>query len=237
MSVQRRYTINYMSISDDIFDSIKSLLNLKASAKHTHSYNELESIPNNLATTDDISTERTYADSTFLKLSGSTMTGDITSNKSTFRTKSSNSMSETQICGGISAFDGGTLVVHGKNVADKNLAGSFRLLASDGDTYKEFRGKPDGILVWNGKAINCVDSSGAGWIRYTDGLQICYRGEHVETTGNFKWTYPMEFISIPSISFITTGNSHVNLGWSRVSYDYKVSASCYSLALAVGFWK
>lgn len=60
-------------------------------------------------------------------------------------------------------------------------------------------------------AKGSVDSSGDGWIRFTDGTQICYEYFHITSqSGNF-WTYPKEFTEAPVLlgSFRTKYTSEV----------------------------
>ena len=79
---------------------------------------------------------------------------------------------------GFLQLNGGSLTAKGANlllfgVDDATRGGYFRLVAQEEQT-KTLEGKPDGTLLWDGKEIERVNASGTNYIRYENGLQICW---------------------------------------------------------------
>ena len=61
-----------------------------------------------------------------------------------------------------------------RSTAYETNPGGFQLFAKDGINESDLVGKPDGGLFWKGKEIERVESSGANYIRYANGIQICW---------------------------------------------------------------
>ena len=111
-----------------------------------------------------------------LPLSGGTMTGAITlaNGKGVLRSYSSGTYLY-----GETASNSSLLVVYTNDSGE-----GFRLIAGNGSTTKPLDGKPNGTLMWDNKNIERVESSGTNYIRYTNGLQICWNaGMNFDTNG------------------------------------------------------
>ena len=85
------------------------------------------------------------------------------------------------------------------------------------------------MTLSNGKSIelNNITESGNGYIRFSDGTQICYRVTSIQTddkiTHNVDFTvytlYPKPFISIPALSVL---RQQVNSNMSLLNTNIKV---------------
>lgn len=82
-------------------------------------------------------------------------------------------------------------------------AGFFRIRAFDGTTRQSLNGYANGTLSWSGKNIDCVEEQGDGYIRYSNGLQICF-GVAVNNnnlgTGVTRQSFPVAFSATPIIA-------------------------------------
>lgn len=127
-----------------------------------------------------------YIVNNFLPLAGGTMTGRLTigsespgrgvlgSNVNSFRIAAENWGSSES---------GAYLHLYGVNATI--YTGDFQLCArTSANGVKVLQGKADGTLTWNGKNIERIESSGTNYIRYTNGLQICWHnGASFDTNG------------------------------------------------------
>lgn len=132
--------------------------------------------------------------SSYLPLSGGTLTGDLLG-ANVLKLTASDSAHETWLCGGTSLSDGATIIVYGKD----NGSGIWRLRAYGNH---DLIGKPDGTLTWDGKDVEVVSAktfSTEGYVYYKSGLQICFGVNVSPTTGGTgnTVTYPRAFKTAP----------------------------------------
>ena len=97
------------------------------------------------------------------------------------------------------------------------------LTADDGNgTTASMVLNPNGVATWEGKDIDMIDSSGTGWIRYKNGIQIVFGTTTMSADGGATgWTgtyysdrgwkeipFPQAFIDTPSChaNVIDNGN-------------------------------
>lgn len=129
----------------------------------------------------------------------------------------------------------------------------FTLRSANGSAYVDLIGTPDGILTWNTKDVVTVDSSGDGWIRYSNGIQICFYYDPTNNyyaTGVGKSTYRKAFSSRPAVIFVPqqdgdSGNYHYSIrevGTSYFNYNkffngVLTSNTPYGCVIAIGHWK
>jgi hypothetical protein len=87
-----------------------------------------------------------------LPLSGGTMTGAIDFSSAGNNIKATNDDGYLVFRGG-DADTSASIVLRGNNYTQYNNPGSFSIRATDGNTYTNLDGKPDGTLTWDGKSI------------------------------------------------------------------------------------
>lgn len=145
-----------------------------------------------------------------LPLSGGTMTGHITFNNLGASLHKSTDTDFLVLRGGTnSSANGSSVYLYGKNHETK--AGWIEAVAHDSTNVKALIGKPDGTLTWGGKKVELVNSSGDKWIRYENGLQICWGFQSISSST--KITYAVPF----------TDNVIVQVGGKYVGSSYYVA--------------
>ena len=144
---------------------------------------------------------------TFLPLAGGTMGGDIVLSGSS-SIKHDNSNSNTTILGANRFENGASISLYGKD--DSSLPGVFVLSAKDGTTGKAFVGKADGSLTWNTLNVDVVNAIGGNYIRYENGLQICW-GTVIADTAGKDWAFPVPYKDTNYVAFITPRGTSTNV--------------------------
>lgn len=116
-----------------------------------------------------------------LALSGGTMTGATVYNTMNAIARNSTN-SELIIYGGAVSNSNPCISLRCKE--RENEAGSLYIKVQDNSTSKIMRLMPDGTFTWGEKNVERVNSSGTNYIRYENGLQICWRnGANFDTNG------------------------------------------------------
>lgn len=204
---------------------------------------------------------------TYLPLAGGTMTGNIAWTKGevgyrgTTHTAPYDPCRQMIVTAGTvdSEWNDGNakLALHTFDSTGVNTAenGGFDLLASDGTNSASLTGRPGASLTWAGKNIERVNSStsegGAGYIRYENGLQICWGGGTASGTSSGKTiSYQVAFNYSPSVtvtagSLTGTASYHVSIQTSDVtttSFNCAMSLNnAWSSGgfrwIAIGTWK
>lgn len=136
-----------------------------------------------------------YADdlSNYLPLSGGAMTNGVIGRNIT--------NSQLSLRGGTTWNTGARLDLNGMD-----SGGDFLLVA-----YKPnvgaygLAGKPTGELTWEGKSLDIIEEQGDGYIRYSNGLQICWENISLQNlVYNVGYLYvcnfPKSFVSAPSVT-------------------------------------
>lgn len=193
----------------------------------------------------------------YLPLSGGTMSGAIKWSGTDFTAiKRDNGNDGLCIIGGdTDNFSGATLQLFGQT--NGSYAGRFCLRASTRSAVSDtshptidLTGNPNGSLTWNGKEVERVNAKGTKYIRYEDGLQICW-GEISVTGGNAHssatCTLPVSFGNTSYI--ITVGGAWVASTSECFRIESKATTKfIYSIVtpssnnhawffIAVGWWK
>lgn len=124
---------------------------------------------------------------------GGTMTGNVTFNTDT-PVKGFHDGIRMGFFGATSWDKGAHLLLNGKD--SQGFEGWFELVAHNGTSHTRLEGHPDGVLTWDGKEVERIQSSGADYIRYENGVQICWG----VTTGGNQWgdttvTFPLAFVN------------------------------------------
>ena len=157
------------------------------------------------------------------------------------------------LLGGDLSANSAMLQLFGKN--SPNYAGAFFLKSTDKNgSDKYLSGYSNGALYWDNKDISCVDSSGTNYIRYTNGLQICWgtlivpanTGKVSTTVANVfktgRWVVTLSVLAgwdspntvVVSSAIRNTNEIQVNvktLSNTNPTYD------CYIYYVATGYWK
>ena len=92
-------------------------------------------------------------DTTYLPLSGGTMTGNLAfaNADNRIRVNYNNNAGQLNLYGGIDITHGAYLGLNGANIS--NAGGHFIIVANDGTNSVVLRGRPDGTLIWNNNNI------------------------------------------------------------------------------------
>lgn len=193
-------------------------------------------------------------ENTYLNKYGDTMRGILSfslgeGNKARIRQLYNNNILELQ--GGNQQGFGGFLQLFGKNYTNTNLAGSFRISASNGgdvtpvvgSSQSYLDGKPNGTLSWNDKAIIPVEESGTNYIRYTNGIQICWGRLDSIKSNVSNQTYGKAFNNTPAFTFTSSRNPNTYpLYASWTTSTFNISGTWNSNGhtigwIAIGTWK
>ena len=138
--------------------------------------------------------------------------------------KTDNTSSIT-VCGGTDNSKGGSITIYGKDRTNNN--GEFSLVANDGTSSSELWGKPNGTLTWGNKKVDTIEEQGDGYIRYSNGLQIC---------GGIVFNYQLESfrghygktVSFPKI-FLADNEPIVNISQWRYAGDLTQNVNIYAI--------
>lgn len=111
-----------------------------------------------------------------------------------------------EITGGTDYSSGPSLVLTPYNSTEGwQPQGSFLLHTNNFDLM----GKPDGSLTWGNKSIDVIEEQGDGYIRYSNGLQICWGAVRSEFIEPFNGHYG-KTVSFPKI-FMTNTEPATNI--------------------------
>ena len=131
---------------------------------------------------------------TYLPLSGGTMTGEISGN-GRFVTNSVND-SFIGIYGGKTYQSGAFLRLDGEGSA--LYPGAFNLAAANATQNATLLGHPNGTLQWNDRTVECAVEKGTGYLKLSDGTQICYA--KIESSADpTNINFPRAFSSAPIV--------------------------------------
>lgn len=111
-----------------------------------------------------------------------------------------------ELLGATSYTKGAWINLFGQDSPDNNK-GYFRITARNSENSISLEGQPAGILRWGSKDVSCIDSSGTNYIRYTNGLQICWGRVINNTTDGKTITFPVAFTNAPQIATTVNHNS------------------------------
>ena len=131
--------------------------------------------------------------------------------------------------------------VRSVNGSNADASGNVALAKLVADT-KELLAKSDGTLTWDGKEIDRINSSGDNYIRYENGIQICWNNQVKHATW---WTFPMPFKVTPgavtSHGMGSTGGAAESAALltepTRCYYKDAGGGANAGHAIAIGWWK
>lgn len=196
----------------------------------------------------------------YLPLSGGTMTGDLSFKNGDFSFKSK--LGNFDVGFDYDSMKGAGVAFRGHDwTYNTNEQGAFLFYARNGEgTTTQLIGKPNGSLTWGYKEVERVEESGNNYIRYANGLQVCWgKGITVSTSGSKQGTnsmrpyygvtnitFPAPFVVAPSVS----SQVDENIAW-WVSNANNISATSFDLTIggdqnnvskpagyiAIGRWK
>lgn len=131
-----------------------------------------------------------------------------------------------RVQGSSGEYKGSRLILSGKDRG--NYEGTFELMATDGNVHSLLKGTKNGSLTWCSNNVDCIDSQGDDYIRYANGLQICWGTvnlNNVNSTEVFKDTFfafPKSFISDPVVgTALNTDGS----GWADFTLAVQISTT------------
>lgn len=161
-----------------------------------------------------------------LPLAGGTMTGAIIRRGDAVYCNADDSF--VRLNGGSEYTSGASLQLNGQTAN-----GRFALMArKSGVGAPVLLGDPDGTLMWNNKNIECINASGTNYVRYDNGLQICWRSGASFNTDGTQIVFPVPFKDATySVSVTTRGlTTSTNIALAKVTE--KASAGFVAMAVA-----
>lgn len=113
------------------------------------------------------------------------------------------------LSGGNTASNGAYLALYGTSRSDE-WRGKFDLVAKGSSDYK-LTGSPTGTLTWDGATVDTIEEQGNGYIRYSNGIQICWGNINWQSACSTAWgllyetssaseSYAKSFVGVPSVS-------------------------------------
>lgn len=186
-------------------------------------------------TEDDLASKADKSDlNNYLPISGGQMTGSAISRDT--------DDSVLQLRGGATYTTGSYLTLCGK---DYSSSGVFTVTARDGTNSCTLRGTPSGTLTWGNKTIDVIEEQGDGYIRYSNGIQICWGTKMIAggvTSADIL--FPKPFQVVPAISAniqVEDGEQFATLRTCSASGFGCVRNvgyySCFVYFSAIGKWK
>lgn len=98
----------------------------------------------------------------------------------------------------------------------------------------------DGIVsnLINGKTPELIEEQGNDYIRYSNGLQMCYmRDMYNPEDGTKQMTYPKSFIGNPRVIISGQSPSLYFIGWDSTSCLVTATSTTHFSLFAIGKWK
>lgn len=122
-------------------------------------------------------------------------------------------------------------------------AGQFNLAAANEANTRVLAGKPDGTLTWDGNDVAIIEASGSNYIRFTNGLQICWGTYGTAMTGSLaSVTFPVAFANT-AYGLTTSMNNLADTDYVSGTIQTKTTTG-FTLAswigggwMAIGKWK
>lgn len=136
------------------------------------------------------------------------------------------------------------------NRDESDLKGTFSLAARTPEQETWLVGKPDGDLQWGSERLLSISAYGSGWLRYSDGLQICWGSNkigsnHIKATVTLPMPFANEgyFVSCtyndtehaPSVS--TTAGNKTTTKFEIAAANPQYSWDRWPDWVAIGRWK
>lgn len=170
----------------------------------------------------------------YLPKSGGAMTGkDISRNVN-------NSL--LKLMGGTSDSQGAQLSLFGKDAP--YYTGQFVITAmTDSNNQFNLIGTPNGLLTWRDKNIDVIEEQGYGYIRYSNGIQICWGILHnANGASGTTISYGKPFLSEPCVTCATNAqNTYCYTqsfsGTMETQRTFFTSTVAWVNWQAIGYWK
>lgn len=190
-----------------------------------------------------------YADSKYLPLTGGISSGKMTFSRPDIISRE-NSSSHIILSGGRAFLDGASLALFGKDIVDARAGGFEIYNFKDANTISVLQGFPNGSLLWAGNKVLCTTGLGVRWVRYSDGLQLCWGGVPIPTHSfNAVVNLPVPYANSDyTVTAVYTDASHVSsvdaaVGTKTSNVFIAAAASpaydwdCFCEWVTIGFWK
>lgn len=238
---------------------VASQLNSKASAIHTHISSDITDLT--VDTTLDGTSSNAISNSAVSnaldgkipKAGGAVITGTNIGR--------ADNTGGLDICGGTTFENGGFVALHGKNTNVTGQEGAVVIGTNNGSSSCNLTLLPNGTATWGNKEIDTIEEQGEGYIRYSNGLQICWGSSSWQSACSQQWgslyetspismSYAKSFVGYPSVSIsggIGTSAAIIesNLGsststpsiWLCRGTSVSTVATCTARYIAIGRWK
>lgn len=117
---------------------------------------------------------------------------------------------------------------------------SFSLIAQDENTSCILRGMINGNLIWNGKNVETVNVIGTKYIRYQNGLQLCWGNtKNTVDEDGMLITFPVAFSSSPTVTatYSASSISNVIISIAATTTGFTVYSNAWEIGwIAIGKW-
>lgn len=182
-----------------------------------------------------------YADSKYLPLTGGVMVGAIMHDPN---------YDELFIGHDYDTKSGACLALRSSNKKDHDTKGTFALAARTPEQEMWLVGEPGGDLWWGPTRVTSLQSVGGNWVRYSDGLQLCWGGILIPANSfNAVVNLPVPYANsgyivtaiytdsytAPSVS-VAVGNKTPN-AFSTAAANPQYSWNRFCEWITIGFWK
>jgi hypothetical protein len=242
---------------------ITSQLNTKAASVHTHTSSDITDLPNGYVVDSTLDGTSSNAisnsavsnalDGKIPKAGGAVITGTNIGR--------ADNTGGLDICGGTTFENGGFVALHGKNTNVTGQEGAVVIGTNNGSSSCNLTLLPNGTATWGNKEIDTIEEQGAGYIRYSNGLQICWGTITWQSACTTAWgslyytapvheSYAKSFIEMPSFSASGDVGGHSaildsNVGtktttpnvWLCLASGIDAVSQCIVSYTAVGRWK
>lgn len=179
-----------------------------------------------------------FLSSSFLPLSGGTMTGAISKQNNVVNNTVDSGY--TSFWGASTSTDGAILTLTGKD--NTTYSGAWMIRAGDSVNTATLQGTPTGSLNWNGREVERVHNTSGKYIKLDSGLLICYGIGQFDSTGSAV-TFDVDFKdNNEPVVFLSPQNTATTASYSsRSKSGFTLKTSSGSAVwvswLAIGRWK
>lgn len=85
--------------------------------------------------------------------------------------------------------------------------------------YSDFTVREGGVISFNDKTIECAVEKGSGYLKFSDGTQICWAAFNASSQGS-RINFPRAFSTPPAITFARAGGDYYNVWTNEIQASY-----------------